>query len=78
MLYAVFMMALNGLPSLLPGNRQRKYVQVNAAVTVGAMEKLGSLVEAGKLKVPIDSCWEMGDALKVRSETTLYSLYRLC
>ena len=69
MLHAVFGMILNILTSLLPGNNRREYVQVNAAVNMEAMEKLRSLVEQGKLRVPIDSCWGMKDALKVRSSS---------
>lgn len=60
------MMVMNSLTSFLPGAGQRKYLQVNAAVNLEAMEKLWAVVEQGKLRVPIDSCWEMEDALKVR------------
>jgi hypothetical protein len=67
MLHAVFMMVMNSLTSLLPGDGQRKYLQVNAAVNLEAMEKLRSLVEHGKLRVLIDSCWGMNDVLQVRS-----------
>jgi Zinc-binding dehydrogenase len=66
MLHAVFRMAVNSLTSLLPGKERRKYVQVNAAVNTEALEKLRSLAEEGKLRVPIDSCWGMMEALKVR------------
>ncbi len=71
MLHAVFMMVMNSLTSLLPGDGQRKYVQVNAAVNLDAMEKLRSLVEQGKLRVPVDSCWDMKNALKVRSASVI-------
>lgn len=67
MLHAVFRMVMNSLTSLLPGNGQRKYLLANAAVNVDAMERLRSTVEEGKLRVPIDSCWDMEDALQVRS-----------
>jgi hypothetical protein len=67
MLRAVFMMVINSLKSLLPGKGKREYVQVNAAVNVEALERLRSMVEYRRLKVPIDSCWSMKDALKVRS-----------
>lgn len=63
---ALFLMVMNTLTALVPGRAQRRYLQVNAAVNLEAMERLRSLVEAGKLRVPIDSCWAMNDALKVR------------
>jgi hypothetical protein len=62
---------MNCLTSVLPGDSRRKYVQVNAAVNPEAMEKLQSLVERGKLRVPIDSCWDMKDALMVRSKVRM-------
>jgi hypothetical protein len=67
MLRAVFMMIKNSLAALLPGSNRRRYVQVNAAVNPEALEKLRSMVEQGSLRVPIDSCWGMKDAPKVRS-----------
>jgi hypothetical protein len=54
------------LPSLL-GGVSRKYVQVTAVANLTGMERLAAMAAAGKLKVPIDSHWEMEDALKVSS-----------
>lgn len=59
-------MMKNILTSFLPSNSKRKYVQVAATVNSEAMEKLRSMMERGALRVPIDSCWDMKDALKVR------------
>jgi hypothetical protein len=67
MLGAVLKMIKNSLTSLLPGPKQRKYVQVNAAVNLEGLVGLRSRVEQGKLKIPIDSCWDMKDALQVRA-----------
>ncbi len=66
MLAALWAMVLNGLASLLPRAGQRRYLQVNAAVNPEELERLRSLVEQGKLRVPIDSCWALKDALQVR------------
>lgn len=41
-------------------------MQINSTVNIEALEKLRSLVERGKLRVPVDSCWDMKDALHVR------------
>lgn len=59
-------MVLNRLTSMLPGDGRRRYLQVNAAVNPEALERLRSLVQQGKLRVPIDSCWDFKDALQVR------------
>jgi hypothetical protein len=75
MLYVVVTMIKNIVFSLLPGDKQRRYLQVNAAVNPEGMEKLRSMVEQKTLRVPIDSCWEMNDALKVRS-TSWISFHR--
>lgn len=42
-------------------------MQVNAAVNLEGLVGLRSMVEQGKLKIPIDSCWDMKDALQVRA-----------
>ena len=51
-------------PSVL-GGVPRKCVFVNGIPNLEGMEKLARLVEEGKLRVVIDSCWEIEDALKV-------------
>lgn len=66
MLGALSAMTLNSLASLLPGDGRRRYLQVNATVNPEALERLRLLVEQGKLRVPIDSCWDLKDALQVR------------
>jgi hypothetical protein len=73
MLFAVFGMMSNVVASLLPGERHRRYVQVSATANLEGMEKLRRMVEEGKLKIPIDSCWDMEDALKVRLSAQLFS-----
>lgn len=62
-------MIKNSLISLFPGEGQRKYLQVNAIATLKGLEKLQLMVEQGKLRVPIDSCWDLPDVIKVRSIT---------
>lgn len=74
MVHAVIMIAVNILSSFLPGDKKRRYVQVNSAVNGEDMESLRSMVEQGRLRVPVDSCWHMKDALEVRSSRTI-SLY---
>ena len=66
MLDAVWGMVMNSVASLFPGEGRRSYLQVNATVHLEALERLRSLVEQEKLRVPVDSCWDMSDALQVR------------
>jgi hypothetical protein len=73
MLYAVFRMVTNKLISILPGEGQRKYVLVSATMNLEAVDKMRSMAEQGKLSVPIDSSWDMKDALQVRLITSTYS-----
>lgn len=61
------MMFKNTLQPIWLGGVPRKYVRVTGLVTPQRLRELGKLVEEGKLKVPIDSCWEMQDAQKVSS-----------
>lgn len=50
------------------GGPPRDYLCVTALTNTEDMEKLRTLCEEGKLKVVVDSCWEMVDALKVSLE----------
>ena len=66
MLYAAFLMLKNRLwPSVL-GGVPREYANVTVIANLELVEKLRQLVEEGKIKVVVDSCWDMEDALKVR------------
>lgn len=65
MLRSFYFMFKNVLwPSIL-GGVPRKFIFVNGGPKLEALEKLAKLVEAGQLRVVIDSCWEMEDGLKV-------------
>lgn len=59
-------MIKNSLISLFPGQGKRKYLLVNAVVSLEGLEELRLMVERGLLRIPIDSCWDMEDAIKVR------------
>jgi NADPH:quinone reductase-like Zn-dependent oxidoreductase len=65
-LYAtyLFMLKFPLLPTWL-GGVPRRYVTVTGFVNQEGLEKLRALVEEGKLRVVIDSVWDMEDALKV-------------
>lgn len=76
MLGAVWEMVINNVVSLLPGEARRSYLQVNAVVNPEALERLRCLVEQEKLRVPIDSCWDMSDALQV-SKRAGFALVRM-
>jgi hypothetical protein len=47
------------------GGGPRDYICVSAFVTLEALQRLRELVEEKKLAVVLDSCWEIGDVLKV-------------
>ena len=65
MLYALSLMLKNtGWPRALGGG-PRDYIYISAIVTLEALQRLRELVEQGKLAVVLDSCWDMGDVLKV-------------
>jgi hypothetical protein len=65
MLYAVSLMLKDTWwPRALGGGR-RDYICISAIVTLEALQRLRELVEQGKLAVVLDSCWDMGDVLKV-------------
>ena len=53
------------LPPIL-GGVARLYLQVTGIANLKDMGRLAEMAREGNLKVPIDSCWEMEDALKVR------------
>ncbi len=65
-LYAtyLFMFKIPFLPTWL-GGVPRRCVCVTGFVNLDELEKLKKMVEEKKLKVVIDSVWEMDDALKV-------------
>ena len=47
------------------GGGPRNYISVTAVATLEALQRLRELAEEKKLAVVLDSCWDMGDALKV-------------
>jgi hypothetical protein len=47
------------------GGGPRDYICISAFVTPEALQRLRELVEERKLVVVLDSCWDMGDVLKV-------------
>jgi hypothetical protein len=65
-MYAVFLMMNNSLWPRVLGGVPREYASVSGFTNLEVMEKLGQLVEEGKMKVVVDSCWDMEDVLKVR------------
>lgn len=61
----LWLMMLNTLyPSFLPNGVPRKFAFLSGKPTQKDSEAVKRLVEAGKLTVPLDSVWEMEDALK--------------
>ena len=66
MISAVLLMVKNGLWPRALGGVPRDYVQVVSVTNLEAMEMLVKLVEEKKLRVVVDSCSNMEDALKVR------------
>ncbi len=65
MLYAVSCMLYNMLWPRLLGGVDRPIAQITGLVSLTGLEKLANLVEEGKLDVVLDSCWSMGDVVKV-------------
>ena len=53
-------------PRLL-GGVSRPYLQKTASVDLTSLEELRALVEDGKLRVVVDSCFSIADAKKVRT-----------
>lgn len=66
LLYASSLMLKNTWWPKILGCGLRDYVCVSGFTSLEAMEKLGKMVEEGKLKVVVDSCWDMEDFLRVR------------
>jgi NADPH:quinone reductase-like Zn-dependent oxidoreductase len=62
---AYLMILKNVLLPVWLGGVPRKYVLVTALVTSARLQELGKLMEEGKLKVTVDSVWEMVDVQKV-------------
>ena len=65
MLYALSLMLKNTWWPRALGGSPRDYICISAIVTLEALQRLGELVEQGKLAVELDSCWDLGDVLKV-------------
>ncbi|KAK0113515.1 zinc ion binding [Cadophora gregata] len=63
-LYSIGQMASNFLWPRFLGGPNRPYIQFAATATQDEMQRLAAMVREGKLKVPIDSCWDMEDVLK--------------
>jgi hypothetical protein len=59
------LMLSNALWPSIFGGGQREYANITGIANLEVMEKLGRWVEEGKLKVVVNSCWDMEDALKV-------------
>lgn len=64
-MYGIGQMASNFLRPRFLGGTKRPYIQVAAVSSVIGMQQLADMARNGKLKVPIDSCWELEDILKV-------------
>jgi len=65
MVYATSLMLKNIWWPRALGGGPRDYICVSAFVTLEALQRLRELVEERKLAVVLDSCWDMGDILKV-------------
>jgi hypothetical protein len=65
MVYASSLMLKNNWWPRALGGGLRDYICVSAFVTLEDLQRLRELVEEGKLAVVLDSCWDMGDVLKV-------------
>lgn len=65
LLYASSSMLKNTWWPTLLGGGLREYVCVSGFTCLEALEWLRKMVEEDKLKVVIDSCWDMEDGLKV-------------
>jgi hypothetical protein len=66
MLWAIACMMKNLTWPWVLGGIPRKYAQVAAVPILQGLEELKELCEKGELKVPVDSCWGLENALKVR------------
>jgi len=65
LLLAVGQLLSNALWPAILGGVKRPYISIAAFAGRQQMEELAALVKEDKLKVPLDSVWEMEDALKV-------------
>jgi len=68
--YTVLLMVKNAVGSALPmwlGGVGRRYLQVNGLVDWESLRKLRGKVEEDGMKVVVDDCWRMEDAVKVSS-----------
>ncbi|KAN0102292.1 hypothetical protein V8E51_012802 [Hyaloscypha variabilis] len=64
-MYSLFQMKIMNL--LLPrflGGGAAPYIAISGFVTLEGLERLAAMVNAEKLKVAVDSCWDMEDAVK--------------
>ena len=78
MISAVLLMVKNGLRLRALGGVPRDYVQVASVANSGAMEMLVKLVEEKKLRMVVDSCSNMEDALKVRLQCQFLKSWITC
>ena len=67
MFRAVYLMLKHSWWSQTVGAVSRAYIGVTGVTSLALMERLGELVEQKRLKVVVDSCWELNDVLKVSS-----------
>jgi hypothetical protein len=65
MLHAGYLMLKNSLWPRILGGVPREYIYVQGFADLQRMERLRQLVEEGKLRVAVDSCWEMENVLRV-------------
>jgi NADPH:quinone reductase-like Zn-dependent oxidoreductase len=63
-LYSLFLMAKNALLPHFFGGGTAPYIVASGFVTLEGMEKLAAMVDEGKLKVVVDSCWDMEDVVQ--------------
>lgn len=64
-LYSTWLMMKNSFWPRMLGGIQRDFVCVQGFTSLPALERLGELAGEGILNIPLDSCWDMEDALKV-------------
>lgn len=65
LLRTIGLMVSNSLWPAILGGVDRPYKCIAALANSKDMERLSAIIKDGKLKIPIDSNWEMGDGLKV-------------
>lgn len=65
MLASIGAMLSNVLWPAWLGGVDRPYSQAKGFPNLPDMERVSKLASEGKLKVPIDSCWSLEDAMKV-------------